>query len=486
MSKKIVDNIKGKHLSIILVAAFAIIGISIIIFTKAATPNTGTGGVQSLAGGNATLDLSPASGSYSTGANFVVSIIATSDTDSMGTVDARLTYDPSKLTFVSVNNSGGAFTNCFENSGGNGSVTLTCSKLSTALSGKQKVGEATFTTKVSGTATINFGTNSLILKGDGGSTNLWDGNTSGGTYTVTAPSTGGGGGGGGGGTTTPPPTSSTGGGTKTTTDPKSTTTAPKSTASTTPTAPDPVTGEPVPIAAGVNTYSVAITVSDKGGKAVAGATVTLNGSSLVTDASGIATFAGLTAGKYKVTVDSEAGKVNKEITVVEGSATEVQAVSLEVQKGFNFVLYIGLAALLILLVVFLKLFQKWSRERAEHNRRFGGMASKVHVGGQEEPVEADEPVTIANTTVVAPKDEPEVEKPLSAPNPAIAEVVNSNETLDEIEKKVGSSKVIVTNAVPETPKQATVSANEFEPNLIVPKKKTLADNPDATSRPKNA
>ena len=172
---KSVQNKKAKAL--IFVVGFAIIGAIILIFASAAS-------------GTATLSLSPASGSYDISTNFTVGVFENSGTDQAAGVDAKITYDTTKLDVISVDTTGAAFTDCpSAPAGANGIVTIACVKFGSSFTGSQKIGNITFKTKVgTGTTSLAFGSNSVIVKNDG-STNIWNGIVTGGTYSLTTPDT---------------------------------------------------------------------------------------------------------------------------------------------------------------------------------------------------------------------------------------------------------------------------------------------------------
>lgn len=211
---------KDRRYQLIIVVAFAVIGAIFFVYSKAATPGSPTALV---AGGSATLTLSPSSGSYAQGASFTVALYENSGSVATPGVEAIMTYDASKLDFVSADTSGGVFTDCpVAPSGGNGTVSFQCLKYGQTFTGNQKVGNITFKSKAgTGSAVINFASNSGIY--DAASGNIWNGATVAGAFTLTGGSGGGGGTGGSGGGTGGTGgsgggsggTSNTGGGTKT-------------------------------------------------------------------------------------------------------------------------------------------------------------------------------------------------------------------------------------------------------------------------------
>lgn len=258
----LVKKIKNdRRYQLIIVAVFAVVGAIFFVYSKAATPGSPTALV---AGGSATLTLSPSSGSYAQGTNFTVGLYENSGSIATPGVEAIMTYDASKLDFVSADTSGGVFTDCpVAPSGGNGTVSFQCLKYGQTFTGNQKVGNITFKSKAgAGSAVVNFASNSGIY--DASSGNIWNGATVAGAFTLTGGSGGGGGAGGSGGGTGGTGggsgggsggTSNTGGGTKTGT--QNTSGGSKSTTPTSNSSGTPVTANgsqaPTPVTATTNT-----------------------------------------------------------------------------------------------------------------------------------------------------------------------------------------------------------------------------------------
>lgn len=238
-------SIKKKKLNIlIIVALFVVVGAGLIIYSNAATPTIQTQTATTLANGPASLKLNPASGAYSSGATIDAGIYVDSGTSEISTVDVKLNYDTTKMDFVSIDGTGGSFSTCTEATGGSGNASLVCTKLGGFVSGNQKIGNVKFRTKVNtGTSAVNFSSSSHVYAYAATLTEMWNGETAGGTYTL-GTTTGGGGSGGGG--TTPPtsgggggtttPTTGTSGGSKTT--PKTTTTTPSTPSGSSPATPN--------------------------------------------------------------------------------------------------------------------------------------------------------------------------------------------------------------------------------------------------------
>lgn len=142
----------------------------------------------SSAAGNATLSLSPSSGSHSINSNFTLVVYENSGNEEVNTVDVKLSYDQSKLRLTSVSVSGSPFNNCIESSGGGGQISIVCAKLGGLVTGNQPVGQLTFAAVAgSGSTSLNFNSDSHIYRSSD-SSDIWNGNTSAGSYTFTTPS----------------------------------------------------------------------------------------------------------------------------------------------------------------------------------------------------------------------------------------------------------------------------------------------------------
>jgi hypothetical protein len=139
----------------------------------------------------ASYTLSPNSGTYTQGAAFTVQV----KENGMGVnvVTAKLTYDASKLECTGVGGSS-AFPNTIVASCGGGKVTISRYTAMdgdgnpTTANGEQVVGTINFKAAGTGSAAVTFDSNSQIASGG---SNIWDRNTTGGTYTVNAPAAGG-------------------------------------------------------------------------------------------------------------------------------------------------------------------------------------------------------------------------------------------------------------------------------------------------------
>lgn len=441
--EKIVKHLKNRKVQgSLLVLALVVVGVSYLVFSKAATP-----GSVNVTAGAANFSLNPATGSYGTNKSFSVAIYENSGSEPVGAVDVKLSYDQTKLDFVSVDTNGGVYTNCFENTGGNGSVSLVCSKLGSSFTGNQKIGNVTFKTKsASGTAAVSFKNTSHIYKADGIPTEIWSGNTNGGTYTIGTSS-------GGGGTTTPPPTTTTpptsSGGSSSpsggTSSPSSGSTSSGSggsgstssgsgSSSATVPSTQPVTGS----SQGSKNESITIKITDELGEAIAGATVTLKDVEATSDSNGLVRYYNVTPGSYTVSVKTDKGEVIKKITVKDTNGkTTAQQFTVEVKPKspiLTYVIYgvIGVITIVAVyaLIVMLSRYQKNLRFRRTH-----GLDSKKAVVFDSNssplttPDVAQGPMVTFDTKPAAPT--PKAPSPAPAPAPTPAKPPTSSVTTSE-------------------------------------------------------
>jgi hypothetical protein len=125
--------------------------------------------------------LSPASGSYEVGKTFTVSVMVNTGGDPVNTGDARITYDTSTLTAISVSKDGSPFNLWVTEPGVSGGAITFAGGGTTALSGTKSIVKITFKAKAEGSATVEFANASLLA---GAGQNVLSGST-GATYTIT-------------------------------------------------------------------------------------------------------------------------------------------------------------------------------------------------------------------------------------------------------------------------------------------------------------
>lgn len=442
-----------KKLPAIIVALLvAAVGVYFLAFSKAAT-------------GPSSLSISPSSGSRTKDASFAVSIYADSQGRTLIAHNVKLVYDQTKLEATDLNNNGSPFDGgCAVKSKGNGLVNLICyTTPGSSVNGSGLlVGTVTFKVLVgSGSTSLSFASDSELSDQDG--LNVWNGTTTAGSFSLVNPTT----------PTNPtnptnptgPTTpsapsggssgSSSGGSAK----PKSSPTS-KPTNSGSNTAPTPTAAEQLPDTSSSQpeiTGILAITITDKDGKPAPGVVVKIDKQEATTNALGVASFVGVSPGKHKISASSKVlGAASKEITVTD-VANAAQEFNIQLKKRPNYLLYAVIVVLIILLIVAFRLLQRWLRNRAEISRRFSGYSTSM------KPSDAP-PINDAVATVITPKASNEEadkasEKADLAVIKSVKEKVDSTDTLEEIERKVGASK--------STP---VAESNDFEPNLITPKK----------------
>jgi hypothetical protein len=140
--------------------------------------------------GTSTLNLSPSFQLVDQGTTFSVQVRENSGLEPVNAVQANLTYDATKLDFVSLDSppSGTLFTTVAEGSGGAGSIRIARALAGGApvVTGDQLVATVTFRAKyIPGATAVSFAAGSAVVR----STDNIDilGSTTGGTYTVVDP-----------------------------------------------------------------------------------------------------------------------------------------------------------------------------------------------------------------------------------------------------------------------------------------------------------
>jgi hypothetical protein len=266
--------------------------------------------------GTATFSLSPASGSHAQNTTFVVSVYENSGAATVNGIQANLSYDTTKLQYAGVDNTGSPFTDA--QSTATGGVVLIGRYIglsSTPVSGSQLVAKVSFKVLASsGSTAINFASSSGIIDAVS-DLDIKAASSPGASFTLTAPAT------------TPPPAPSPSpapapapapAGTPKTTTPAPT---PPATPPAAPSTPTKTTSTGTPTTTPTTsttgqTYFVGVKVTDDLGKPVANATVTIDKTIIaITDASGVASFTTLTAGKHTVVVKNGSKVLASSITV---------------------------------------------------------------------------------------------------------------------------------------------------------------------------
>ncbi|HPW48190.1 hypothetical protein KBB76_01095 [Candidatus Saccharibacteria bacterium] len=270
----------------------------------------------------ARFSIEPHSGSFVVGNTINLSIYEECSQSGVNTLQANVIYDTSRLQFISASSPLALVPP--ENTAGR--VPLAVYQIGGLSAGKHHVATVAFRAVAAGTTTISFGSDSAIIMPVGENlilTQVWDGNTTGATFTLTSPTS-----------SSPPPTSST---------PVTGSTPAKPTApSSVPSPSKPAGGSPStggnagrsapqpsqqptaspssttsPAVAGLaeNVSLVAVKIFGEGGKLLPGIKVTINNQTVLTDASGIASFVGLKPGTYKVKAIINGKEIEKFINV---------------------------------------------------------------------------------------------------------------------------------------------------------------------------
>ncbi|MFZ2513475.1 MAG: cohesin domain-containing protein, partial [Candidatus Saccharimonadales bacterium] len=159
---------------------FALFGAALLVLSAGVHKATS-------AAGTASFSLSPSSGTFVQNTTISVVINVTSP-DPINVIEADLLYDSSKLQFLSIDFSGSAFSTPAVATGGGGSVQIARgTSPGTTVSGTQKVGSVAF--KVlggSGATSVSFANTCHIVRA-ADSTEIWNGITSGGSYSLSTP-----------------------------------------------------------------------------------------------------------------------------------------------------------------------------------------------------------------------------------------------------------------------------------------------------------
>jgi hypothetical protein len=151
--------------------------------------------VRIFAAGPASLYFSPASGSYSGGSSLTVAVYTNTGGQSSNAVQADFSYDSSRLTYVSTDFTGSAYSITASSSGGGGTVSMVRGNVS-PVSGVALIGTVHFNVlSNAGTAALSFQNSSAVASSADNSNIL--GSTTGANFTVVVS---------GGGTPTPTPT----------------------------------------------------------------------------------------------------------------------------------------------------------------------------------------------------------------------------------------------------------------------------------------
>jgi chitodextrinase len=112
------------------------------------------------------LTLVPSASTVNVGSNFTVAVRVNSGTDTVNAIQANLTYDSTKIQYVSVNETGSAFGLVAETTNNPGSLLIGRAVAGGGLpvSGDNLVTTVTFKSIATGSVPISFGTGSLVAR----------------------------------------------------------------------------------------------------------------------------------------------------------------------------------------------------------------------------------------------------------------------------------------------------------------------------------
>lgn len=317
------------------------------------------------AAGSAELSLDPSGGSYNINDNLKIGIY-TNSTEANNAVQADLNYDQSKLQFISIDSSSSAYDLGASSTGGGGTVKIARAKSGGGLTGSKLVSFVNFKAiSGSGTTAVTFASSSAVVR-QSDAENIWNQDTTGGTYTLTTPNT------------TAPPTTPPSTTSPSQTSPTNSNTSTSSNGnssqsgdSSSETANDTETQTPK------IGYLVAIKIIDSEGRLVANKVVTINNETITTTDTGTASLSNIPAGTYDVYEGtSTKGKVLASITVVDNPDNPLAVQEFEVTlKPRNKLLVYAIPIAKILGIVLLVLalrswLKKLRNKRKEFNRHF--------------------------------------------------------------------------------------------------------------------
>lgn len=339
-------------------------------------------GGRATAAGNATLSFSPSSGSVEIGKTITIGIDANSGSEAVNVVQADITYNASKFEFVSIGYEGTGFDFAVSGTGGGGTAQIVRGVSNGgSVTGTKRLASITFKALAnSGTSQLNFAVGSAVVRVSD-SENIWNEQPSPGNYTlkeatvaqtpaeqqVTEPSS-----------------------------PKPGSPAATSSQNIPDDQPVPVTGELDGDTSGG--YLVTVQVFDEEGLGIPDLLVKLGDLETKTDSLGVASFASVPAGSYKV---SAPGFDSETIEVVEGSKTQVQNFSLT-RSGPD--LARTIAKWLIIVAVVIAVIYLIRRYGRRIKGLFAGMASKRPKNSNANTT-PENGTTQQNTSAYAPTNE---------------------------------------------------------------------------------
>jgi len=144
--------------------------------------------LRSKAAGSAILYLTPATQNINQNNSFTVQVRENSGSEPVNAVQANLSYDPTKLDYLSTDFTGSAFEVAAESVGGNGTIRIARGVTGgqPAVTGDKLIATITFKARtIPGTTTVNFAAGSIIARSTDNTDIL--GTTNPGTYTIINP-----------------------------------------------------------------------------------------------------------------------------------------------------------------------------------------------------------------------------------------------------------------------------------------------------------
>jgi hypothetical protein len=171
-----------------------IFGIAVAATVAAVTVLGGVSAGRAYAAGSASFSLSPTGSTYNVNSSFSI-VISETSTDPVNVVTADLTYDASQLQFLGVDANGSDFGGEVSSTGGGGSVSISryVTPAGGNVTGTKRIATVNFKALAgSGSTAVSFAGSSKIASNG---SNVWNGDTTGGSYNLATPSAGQGGGG---------------------------------------------------------------------------------------------------------------------------------------------------------------------------------------------------------------------------------------------------------------------------------------------------
>lgn len=127
--------------------------------------------------------VTPSVSNYANGATVTITLRLNSGANAINSMQANMSYDSSKLQYVSSNVSSSNLDTNLQNTGGSGALSIALAKLGGSVTGDQLVSTLTFTAIATGSSSLSFTSGTGIAQASD-STNICD-EKLGGMYTIT-------------------------------------------------------------------------------------------------------------------------------------------------------------------------------------------------------------------------------------------------------------------------------------------------------------